>query len=97
MIKVSVIYPSNETSKFNMDYYLASHIPMVAKLLGDAIKGASVEKGIEGQPFMAVGTLFFDSVESFQTAFGPNSETIMADLPNYTNVEPILQISEVLA
>lgn len=96
MTKVSVMYPSNATSNFNMDYYLSSHIPMVAKLLGESVKGASVEKGLEGQPYMAIGTLYFESVDAFQNAFGPQTETIMADAVNYTNVEPVLQISEVL-
>jgi uncharacterized protein (TIGR02118 family) len=96
MTKVSVMYPSNATSNFNMDYYLSSHIPMVAKLLGASVKGATVEKGLEGQAYMAVGTLYFESVDAFQNAFGPHTETIMADAANYTNVEPVLQISEVL-
>jgi uncharacterized protein (TIGR02118 family) len=39
--------------------------------------------------------LLFDSVEAFQSAFGPNADSIMADVPNYTDIEPILQISEV--
>ena len=29
MIKVSVFYPNEEGKKFDMDYYLNSHIPMV--------------------------------------------------------------------
>jgi len=39
--------------------------------------------------------LYFDSVEAFQTAFGPHSETIMGDIPNYTDLQPIIQVSEV--
>jgi uncharacterized protein (TIGR02118 family) len=42
-----------------------------------------------------MGHIYFDSVEAFQTAFGPHAETIMADIPNYTDIEPTLQISEV--
>jgi len=40
--------------------------------------------------------LRFESVEAFQRAFGPHAEAIMADIPNYTDIEPMLQISEVL-
>jgi uncharacterized protein (TIGR02118 family) len=39
--------------------------------------------------------LYFDSVESFQTAFGPHAGAIMGDIPNYTNVQPTIQVSEV--
>ncbi len=42
-----------------------------------------------------MGHLYFDSVEEFQTAFTPHAAEIMADIPNYTNIQPVIQISEV--
>ena len=101
MIKVSVFYTNNEGSKFDMNYYCNSHIPMVRQKLGAACKGAAVEQGITGATpgsrpgFIAMGHIYFDSVEAFQTAFGPHTEAIMADIPNYTDIQPTLQISEV--
>jgi hypothetical protein len=35
-------------------------------------------------------------MDSFQNSFGPNAEKIMGDLPNFTNIEPIVQVSEVM-
>ena len=102
MIKVSVMYPQGEGKTFNMDYYCNTHIPLVGGLLGDAVKGATVEKGLGGAApgspaaFEAMGNLYFDSVDSFQNSFGPNSEEILGDLPNFTNIEPVVQVSEVL-
>ena len=101
MIKVTVLYPSGEGKRFDMAYYLKNHIPMVQKLLGPASKGVSVEQGIAGgtpgspAPYLAVGHLLFDSVEAFQTAFGPHAQTIGNDVQNYTNVQPVIQVSEV--
>jgi uncharacterized protein (TIGR02118 family) len=101
MIKVSVFYPSRDSSKFDIDYYCNSHIPMVRQKLGTACKGAAVEHGIAGATpgsppaFIAMGHLYFDSAEAFQTAFGPHAEAIMADIPNYTDIQPTIQISEV--
>ena len=46
-------------------------------------------------PFIAIGHLIFDSVDSFQNSFGPHAEKIMADIPNYTNTQPQIQISEI--
>ena len=48
MIKVSVLYPNGEGKSFDMDYYCNTHVPMVGGLLGDAVKGATVEKGLGG-------------------------------------------------
>jgi uncharacterized protein (TIGR02118 family) len=101
MIKVSVLYPNNAGSKFNMDYYCQSHVPMVQQRLGAACKGVAVEQGLAGiEPgspaaFVAMGHLYFDSVDSFQAAFGPHADAILADIPNYTDITPQIQISDV--
>lgn len=102
MIKVSVLYPNGEGKSFDMDYYCNKHVPMLDKLLGDAVKGATVEKGLGGgtpdspATYAAMGNLYFNSMEEFGSSFGPNADKIMADLPNFTNIEPIIQISEVM-
>jgi uncharacterized protein (TIGR02118 family) len=101
MIKVSVLYPNTPDISFDVDYYCETHVPMVAGLLGDALKGGQVDAGLAGAeegaaaPFAAMGHLLFDSVEAFQASFGPNAEQIMGDVPNFTNSEPIIQISDV--
>ena len=101
MIKVSVLYPNGEGKKFDMDYYCNKHVPMVAGLLGDAVKGATIEKGLGGgapgapAPYAAMGNLYFETMESFQNSFGPNAPAIMADSPNFTNIEATIQVSEV--
>jgi len=101
MIKVSVLYPNSAGAEFNADYYCESHIPMVMKKLGSACKNVAVEIGLCGivqevpAIYIAMGHLYFDSLEKFQESFGPHAEEIMSDASNYTNVEPMVQISEV--
>jgi uncharacterized protein (TIGR02118 family) len=101
MIKISVLYPNNEGAKFDMAYYCQTHMPLVKRLLGAAVKGMAVDQGIGGfgpgtpAPYVAVGHLLFDSVEAFQTAFEPHAQAIMGDIPNYTNLEPTIQVSDV--
>jgi uncharacterized protein (TIGR02118 family) len=43
----------------------------------------------------AMAHLVFDSVDAFQKAFGPHADAIMGDIPNYTNIQPIIQLNEV--
>ncbi|PYU01766.1 MAG: EthD family reductase [Acidobacteria bacterium] len=101
MVKVTVVYPHTAGSRFDMAYYCKTHIPLVRRLLGAALKGVAVEQGISGgtpgspAPYLAIGQLQFDSVEVFQASFGPHAQEIMADIPNYTNIQPVIQISEV--
>jgi uncharacterized protein (TIGR02118 family) len=101
MIKVSVLYPNGANSNFDMNYYLTKHIPMVKEKLGSACKNIAVEEGIAGgapgapATYLAMAHLMFDSVDTFQKAFAPHAEAIMGDIPNYTNTQPTIQISQV--
>jgi hypothetical protein len=42
--------------------------------------------------FIAMGN--FGSMEAFQKAFGPHADVIMADIPNYTDIQPTTQFIE---
>ena len=101
MIKVSVLYPNSPESNFDMPYYLNTHMPMVRQKLGAALKGMFVEQGLGGgEPgappaFLAMAHLLFDSIEAFQVAWGPQAAAIVADMPNYTNTQPTIQVSDV--
>ena len=101
MIKVSVLYPNQPGSTFDMDYYLGNHIPLLQRLLAGAMTEVTVDQGIGGMmpgspaPFLAVGHLMFESLAGFQQAFAPHAAAIMADIPKYTNTQPTVQISEV--
>jgi uncharacterized protein (TIGR02118 family) len=101
MIQISVFYPNGPDAKFDIAYYVNRHMPMVLRLVGSAAKGASVEQGISGAepgsraPYIAMGHLLFESVADFQSSFGAHAAEIVADVPNYTNTQPIIQISEV--
>lgn len=101
MIKVSVMYPNSGNASFDIDYYCNTHFPLVEKLLGEPLKGVSVDYGVSGGApdeapgFIAIGHLTFNSVEDFQESFGPNAGVIMEDLANFTNIEPKIQINEI--
>jgi len=102
MIKVTILYPNSEGKTFDIDYYSKKHMPMVASVLGDSLKLFTIDVGIAGRtpeepvPFLAIGYLYFDTLSAYQNSFGPNAEKITTDIPNYTNIQPVVQISEIL-
>ena len=102
MIKVTILYPNGDGKTFDMDYYSDKHMPMIAGLLGDSLKLFEIDKGLAGRtpdepvPFLAIGYLYFDNLSAFQNSFGPNAEKIRGDVPSYTNIQPVVQISEIL-
>jgi len=101
MIKLSVFYPNQEGKRFDIVYYSKTHMALVQRLCGTALKGVAVEHGISGMasdsppPFVAMGHLYFESVEAFRASFGPHTNEIVGDLPNFTDIQPSIQLSEV--
>ncbi len=87
-----------------MRYYVGTHMPLSINLLSahPGFKGVSVERGPGGaEPgtdpaYIAMCHFLFDSVEDFMTAFVPNAATLQGDMPNYTDIRPIIQLSEVI-
>jgi uncharacterized protein (TIGR02118 family) len=102
MVKVSVFYPNRLDARFDIEYYCKRHMPLVQQLVGSALKGISVDRGVSSEepsvpaPYIAIGHLLFESVADFQKSFGPHVPEIMEDIPNYTDLEPIIQISEIV-
>ena len=102
LIKVSIMYPFAEGKTFNMEYYETKHMPLVAGFLGSNLVRYTIEKGVasgipnQPLPYMAIGTFYVKSLSDYQAAIGPNRDAIRADFSNYTNIAPVILISEVV-
>ena len=102
MIKVSVMYANTPGVRFDHAYYRDRHMPMVKARMGEACKHYTVDKGMAGgapgtpATYVAMCHIYCDSAASFQAGFGPHAAEIMADIANYTDVAPVVQISEVV-
>lgn len=100
MIRVSVLYPYTEGARFDHNYYATKHMAIVRNGMGDTVRKIEVDKGLgSGQPgqpapFAAVGHLFFDSMEAFQAAFAAGGVAAMSDVPNFTDIQPQVLVSE---
>ena len=102
LIKISVMYPYAEGKTFDLAYYETKHMPMVAGYLGDNLVRYTIEKGLSNGlpnqplPFMAIGTFYVKRLSDYQSAVTPNRDAIRADFKNYTDVIPVILVSEVL-
>jgi len=96
------MYPYAEGKTFNMEYYETKHMPMVAGYLGSNLVKYTIEKGLSSGipnqplPFMAIGIFYVKSLSEYQAAIAPNRDAIRADFVNYTNVAPVILVSEVV-
>jgi uncharacterized protein (TIGR02118 family) len=104
MIRVMVTYPNKPGARFDETYYLTKHMPLVeAKLTGHGLKSWSVDKGIGGvmpgsQPdFLYQAHMVFESPAAMQAGLSAEAPGLMADIPNFTDIQPNVQIYQVLA
>ncbi|MEY4580712.1 MAG: hypothetical protein RL701_5415 [Pseudomonadota bacterium] len=102
MIKISVMYPNTPGARFDHDYYRDKHMPLLKARMGDACLRYTIDKGLAGgapgtpATYIAMCHIYCETPESFQAAFGPHAQEIRGDIQNYTDLTPVLQISEVV-
>lgn len=95
---VTLLYRNKEDARFDWDYYLKVHIPMGIKIFGDRYeirRGLSAADG-SAAPFVCVVRLWIDSKEQFLSLISQRGADLLADMANYTNIEPIVQFDEVV-
>jgi uncharacterized protein (TIGR02118 family) len=104
MVRISILYPNSPGARFDFQYYVGTHMPMSIRLLSthSGFRGATVEQGLAsptpGTPpaFTAMCHFLFLSIEDFLAAFQPHAEVLQGDIPNYTDITPLIQFNEVL-
>jgi uncharacterized protein (TIGR02118 family) len=104
MIRVTVSYANKPGGKFDFDYYLNKHMKLVHDKFGPmGLVKTEVEKGLAGgapgapAPYVALGHMVFNSIEDFLKANEAHGGELGADVPNFTNIEPQFQVSEIVA
>lgn len=100
-VSLQVIYPVSDGSTFDHAYYADTHMPLVQEHMGPHIDRVLVTKGLAGgtdQPagFHAVATIVFADREAMGAAMKV-SGPVMADMANFTNIQPQVLIGEVIA
>jgi uncharacterized protein (TIGR02118 family) len=94
MIRMSVLYPTNEGHVFDHDYYRDRHVPLALQTWG--LDRAEIDRGVDG-PYVAAVHFRFDSLDAMSAALSSDgSAQVTADVANYTNITPVVQISEIV-
>jgi uncharacterized protein (TIGR02118 family) len=103
MVRITVLYPNEPGKKFDHDYYVNRHMRLVReRLQGFGLVRTEVDRGVAGgapgapAPYVALGHVYFDALEGFQKGMGQHGKEIMGDIPNYTDIQPQIQISEII-
>jgi uncharacterized protein (TIGR02118 family) len=95
---MTILYPNKEGAKFDFDYYVQTHVPLANGLLGHEF---TVTRGISSaqggpSPFLCIARMDIGTVSEFMPVLMQHVEGLAKDIPNYTNVEPVILFEEVL-
>jgi uncharacterized protein (TIGR02118 family) len=100
MVKLTVLFPNHPGARFDEGYYFGTHMEIVRRLVGPVLAGAGVDRGVDTPdgpaPYRFISYMCFESAEVMQAAMAAHKPALMADVPNYTDIEPILQFSNVV-
>ncbi|MFN3817715.1 EthD family reductase [Blastomonas sp.] len=98
MTHIMAIYPNDAGSRFDADYYIGRHTKFAENLLTGhgliEIRSVLGRHALDGStpPFWAISEMVFTSREAFDLAMAAHGANLFADLPNYTDVAPLLQV-----
>ena len=103
MHRLTVLYPAKDGETFDYDYYVNNHHKLiVSRLKPEGLVSCQFDKGVSDPaggkaPYLAIAYLNFNSADELQKALAKHGPEIVVDIPNYTKIEPIMQVNEVIA
>lgn len=101
MYCVTVLYPNTPDAQFDFAYYRDQHIPMMLQLLGDNVLSTELRRGLQAvdgsqAPYLCLLNTHIRSLQQFTQVMSEHSAQVLGDIVNYTNLQPIIQIDEIL-
>jgi uncharacterized protein (TIGR02118 family) len=101
MMVVSVLYPNDPGSKFDLVYYRDTHLPLCRDLLAPmGMQSLIFYRPVVTDPgaaFQLVAELRFTDLRTTNAALAAHGPRTQADIPNFTDVKPIILIGEEIA
>ena len=102
MIRFTALYPNQPGKRFDLEYYIHRHLALVNERLTplgliryEVDEGLSSWEEDSAPPFVCISHLYFETVEASRHAFATHANELVADIPNYTDIQPLLQVNNV--
>ncbi len=97
-VTLQVLYPVGEGTTFDFDYYMSKHMDIVGQNFGQHIESTLVTKGLAGGPdvpagYHAIASIVFADQAALDAALA-NAGPALADIPNFTNSQPVMLIGQ---
>jgi uncharacterized protein (TIGR02118 family) len=96
------MYPNQAGARFDLHYYQTTHMDLVKQHLKPfGLVKTDVDRGISGggdqpAPYICIGNLYFESQDGYDRGIADVGPILRGDIPNFTDINPVRQISEIL-
>jgi uncharacterized protein (TIGR02118 family) len=101
MIRATFSYLSAPSARFDFDYYVGRHVPLARRLLEpvriEVDRCVSAEERGSAPRSVCVAHLYFATLEDYYGGLETHGDELGRDVPNYTNAELEILVSEILA
>lgn len=102
MLRMTVLYPKKDDTRFDWEYYQDRHMALVDERFGSHMaRDPEVTRGVslvpKGDPaFVCTATMYFADRDALNAALQAGGMDIPNDIPNFTDAQPIMQLDEVV-
>lgn len=102
MIRITLVYRDSQGAHFDFDYYVNRHVEMSRRLLSDcgliSIEVEQCLRTLDGKKsnVVCIAHVDFENEEALAKALEAHGADLMADFPNYTNIDPEIYVCSVL-
>ncbi len=98
---MTIVYPAGAGLTFNADYYRVHHLVTILKLYGKSISRFQLRKvppAAAGAPpvaYSAAINIWIADLDAFNANNAKHGATLVADVPNFTNAQPVIQFDKI--
>lgn len=98
---ITVLYPNSDGVRFDFDYYKRNHATLIMRLYGRGIAKYELRRGMSGPDggkpaYVATVNFWIGDQKLFDESQAKHTATLVADVANFTNVQPTIQFDEVV-
>lgn len=98
---ITVLYPNGPDAKFDFAYYQSHHIPLIMRLYGKGVAKIELRRAVSTNdgspvPYVAVINIWIGSQKAFDDATAKHAKELIDDVPNFTNMRPVILNGEIV-
>ena len=98
---MTIVYQNGPDVRFNFDYYVNTHMPLIMRLYGKSISRFELRRGQPGAdgaapPYVATITIWIADGAAFDAAQREHQAGLRADVPKFTNAVLIAQRDKIV-